>query len=115
MNSGLHFSLLRETSFILKLFTILFYIIIIIIYLFNYCFLVLFEMICLIVFVLSVHRMEPHMYFDTQPIHHLHSQLSDHDSGNATYTVDYLLTFDSYLDVLNDTIRAHSFAQNVNS
>jgi hypothetical protein len=57
--------------------------------------------------------MEPEMYFDHSPAHHL-SALIDHDnepsSATAAFTVDYVMTFDSYLPALNDTLHAHSFA-----
>jgi hypothetical protein len=58
--------------------------------------------------------MEPEMYFDHSPAHHL-SVLIDRDNepsgAVAAFTVDYVLTFDSYLPALNQTLQAHSFAQ----
>jgi hypothetical protein len=57
--------------------------------------------------------MEPEMYFDHSPAHHL-SALIDHDnepsSATEAFTVDYVITFDSYLSALNDTLHTHSFA-----
>ena len=55
-------------------------------------------------------------YFDSFPVRHLNNMLGDNNSQqqagkhqHAPYQVDYLLTFDSYLQQLNDTITAQQF------
>ena len=58
--------------------------------------------------------MKPEDYFDYAPVSHLNHLLGDKMAGTKTkspHKVDYLLTFDSYHQQLNETIHVHNFAQ----
>jgi hypothetical protein len=55
-------------------------------------------------------RMEPEMYFDFSPQQHTKELLASADATNATFVVDYVLTFDAYLQALNSTL-GRSFSQ----
>lgn len=50
------------------------------------------------------------MYFDHSPQWHLSHMLAQAGASNASFVVDYILTFDAYLDALNSTL-GKSFAQ----
>jgi hypothetical protein len=55
-------------------------------------------------------RMEPELYFDFSPQQHTKELLASADATHATYVVDYVLTFDAYLQALN-SILGRSFSQ----
>jgi hypothetical protein len=54
--------------------------------------------------------MEPELYFDFSPQQHTKELLASADATHATYVVDYVLTFDAYLQALN-SILGRSFSQ----
>jgi hypothetical protein len=54
--------------------------------------------------------MEPEMYFDFSPQQHTKALLTSADATHATFVVDYVLTFDAYLQALNSTL-GRSFSQ----
>jgi hypothetical protein len=54
--------------------------------------------------------MEPEMHFDFSPQQHTKELLASADATHATFVVDYVLTFDAYLQALNSTL-GRSFSQ----